>query len=108
MLSFDPRKCSRKKIWLTMSQVDEMTNLLRVVFQKHEDELMGSLEFNRYQYGAVFMTFANPVSECFGAVKADYIPEQHGVNVLLENEICAGYRGRSPPSLVYSKAYGCW
>lgn len=60
LLSFlGPQKCNPKKVWLTLSQVDEVTSPLCAVSQKHEDERMESTEFISYQYGVGLMTLAN-------------------------------------------------
>lgn len=51
VLSFHPRKYKRKKTCLIIFQADEMMNQLRAVFQKHEDQMMDSLESSKYQCG---------------------------------------------------------
>lgn len=45
-----------------------MTDLLRVVSQKHDDGLMEFLKSNKQQYEVGLMTIASPVSGHFGAV----------------------------------------
>lgn len=50
MLPVDPQKYNHEKTLLTNSQIDEMSNPLRAVFQKHEDELTESLKSRKDQY----------------------------------------------------------
>lgn len=60
-------------------------NLLRVVTQKHKDELMGSLKASKFQYSVGFKTFANPVSRRFGAITVDAMDDQRGTDLFLKN-----------------------
>lgn len=46
-IPFDLQKCKRKKIWLTISQVDEVTISFRSVSQKLENELVEALKYDR-------------------------------------------------------------
>lgn len=62
VLPFNPQKYEREEIWLTIFQVHEVTSPLRAVSQQHDDELVESLQYKKYQYGVGFMSVANPVS----------------------------------------------
>lgn len=48
MLSFDPRRYSRKETRFIIFQVDEVSSPLRAVSPKHEDEMMESQKSDRY------------------------------------------------------------
>lgn len=87
VLFFDLQQCSRKKTRLTISQDDEIANPLRVVLHKPEDELMRFLESVSYHYGANCLTVADPVSERFGAVKADDTLEQWESSLCLKKNL---------------------
>lgn len=50
----------RKTVWLTIFQLDEVQNLLRAVFQRHEDDLLESERTKQYQYSAGLLTVASP------------------------------------------------
>lgn len=66
-----PHIYKRDGVWLTMFQVDESQNPLRTVLQNLENDLLRSLQANRYHYGAEMMNAASPTSEKFGADNAD-------------------------------------
>lgn len=87
MLPFDLRKYERKKIWLTISHVAKATNPLCAGSQKHDDESMKSLEFNKYRYGVGLLFVATPVSGRFGAVEVDSMLEQQGKELILKKNL---------------------
>lgn len=87
MIPFDLRKYSSKKIWFTISQVDQVTSPLRNVFQKHEDLLMKSLKSNKYRYGVGLLNVASPISGRLGAVKFDDVRKHRGTSLFLSREL---------------------
>lgn len=44
---FDPQRYNRKKIWLTIVQVEEVKSPLRAVTQEHKGESMKALKFKK-------------------------------------------------------------
>lgn len=53
-----------------------MKSSLHAASQKHNDKLMESLKYNKYQYGVSHMTVANPVCRRFDAVEVDDMLKQ--------------------------------
>lgn len=48
--SFDPQSYICGEVWATISQVDDVRNLLRAVSRTQEEKLTKSLGTNKYQY----------------------------------------------------------
>lgn len=86
---FNRRSHRRKTVRLTIFQIDEVQNLLRAVWQKHEDELLGSLRENKYQFGAGLMTAASPASETLGAFSTRSKSEHYGKERILKKKFCS-------------------
>lgn len=53
---FKPQADKRKRVWLIISQFDEVQSSLRAVWKNHENELLESLSAAKYQYGTRFKT----------------------------------------------------
>lgn len=64
-----------------------MTNPLLAVPQKHEDELIEFLKFNKYPYGVGFLAVAVSVSGRFGAVEVDYMLEQQRTDLFCKKNL---------------------
>lgn len=69
-LSFYPWRYTRREIWPTLFQVDEVTSPLRTFSKKQENELMEPLKFSKYQNGVGLMAVADPVTGRLGAVRS--------------------------------------
>lgn len=87
MLPLGPQRYKREEIWLTIFLVDEETSAFFAVSERHNDELMESLESRKYQYAGGVMTVADAVSERFCAVRADDMLEHRGSDVFLKKNL---------------------
>lgn len=87
VIFLDPRKYNLKKIWLTISQVNGVTDPLRAVSQKPEEKLMEFINSNKYQFVVDLMTVANPVSGRFGVVEVDDMLEKQEVDLFLRIDL---------------------
>lgn len=85
VLPFNPQKYERKKIWLTVSQVDDVTDTLRAVSHKHDEDLMESLKSCKKHYGTGLMTITNSVFVLFSVVEIESNLEQQGTDLFLKN-----------------------
>lgn len=63
-----------------------MSNVLRDVLPKHKDELVKSLEFNRYHWFICVMSVAGPVFGRFSAVEVHNMVEQSRKNLFLKKK----------------------
>lgn len=79
-----PQKNNRKSIWLSILQVDEVTNPIRVVLQKPESEFTESVKASEYQYSVFLMTVVNPVADGFSAVEVGDLLEQRRADSFLK------------------------
>lgn len=107
VVPFSPREYNRKGIWLLSFQIDGVTNPLRVIPKKHEQDLIEFLKFKKCEYVAGLMTVANVVMGRFGAVEVDDLLEQQVTGLFLRKgfalAITDGHHRRSSiPNLTYS------
>lgn len=67
----DLQTYKREEVWLTIFQFSEVYTLVHAVRQKCEDDLLESLQANKYKYSAGLTTVADPAPGELGAVNVD-------------------------------------
>lgn len=103
----DPKTYRREEVWLTFGQFDEVQNAFRAVSQKHEEDLLESLQAKKYPYSARLMTLGSLYFGKSVAVNVDTVLEHCVKERLFKEKFCSMVSSVVPP-VAHSKFCYVW